>query len=158
MASYVIVLAPLDSPPFQHLIPETLLVGVQSDPGTLDSTLVQDRRRERRGGKVVSLAVLASLGVKDKGEKTLLSLSTGGAETTAAWQLVVEHLAARHVGRPRLVISDGNPGLAAALERLWPGVAHQRCTVHQLRNLMAKARNTRTRQSAKITIALFMPP
>jgi len=37
------------------------------------------------------------------------------------------------------VISDGNPGLAAALERVWPGVPRQRCTVHKLRNLEAKA-------------------
>ena len=52
---------------------------------------------------------------------------------------MLEDLAARKVGRPRLVISDGNPGLGAALDRLWPGVAHQRCTVHKLRNLVAKA-------------------
>jgi Transposase, Mutator family len=36
-------------------------------------------------------------------------------------------------------MSDGNLGLGAALDRLWPGVAHQRCTVHKLRNLVAKA-------------------
>jgi transposase-like protein len=29
--------------------------------------------------------------------------------------------------------------VAAALERQWPGVAHQRCTVHKMRNLLAKA-------------------
>jgi transposase-like protein len=51
--------------------------------------------------------------------------------------MLLEDLVARHLGRPRLVISDGNPGLAAALDRLWPGVAHQRCTVHKLRNLVA---------------------
>src|SRR5438128_200547 len=51
----------------------------------------------------------------------------------------LEDLAARKLGRPRLVISDGNPGLAAALERVWPGVPRQRCTVHKLRNLEAKA-------------------
>jgi putative transposase len=76
----------------------------------------------RSAGRVVSLAVLVALGVKDTGEKVLL-----------------EDLAARKMGRPRLVMSDGNPGLGAALDRLWPGVAHQRCTVHKLRNLVAKA-------------------
>ena len=53
--------------------------------------------------------------------------------------MLLEDLAARHLGRPRLVISDGNAGLRSALERIWPGVAHQRCTVHKLRNLLAKA-------------------
>jgi transposase-like protein len=93
----------------------------------------------RSGGKVVALPVLVALGVKSSGEKALLALATGGAESGAAWQMVLEDLAARHVGRPRLIISDGNPGLKAALERVWSGVAHQRCTVHKLRNLLAKA-------------------
>jgi len=93
----------------------------------------------RSGGKVVSLAVLVALGVRENGEKVLLSLMTAGAESTGGWQMLLEDLAARKMGRPRLVISDGNPGLGSALDRLWPGVPHQRCTVHKLRNLIAKA-------------------
>lgn len=93
----------------------------------------------RSGGKVVSLAVLVTLGVRENGEKVLLSLMSAGAESTGGFQLPLEDLVARKLGRPGLVISDGNAGLAAALERLWPGVAHQRCTVHKLRNLLAKA-------------------
>lgn len=93
----------------------------------------------RSAGRVVSLAVLVALGVRENGEKVLLSLMTAGAESADGWQMSLEDLAARKVGRPRLVISDGNPGLGAALDRLWPGVAHQRCTVHKLRNLVAKA-------------------
>ena len=93
----------------------------------------------RSGGKVVSLPVLVALGVGENGEKVLLSLMTAGAESADGWQLLLDDLVARKMGRPRLVISDGNAGLAAALERRWPGVAHQRCTVHKLRNLVAKA-------------------
>ena len=93
----------------------------------------------RSGGKVVSLPVLVALGVRENGEKELLSLMTTGAESADGWQLLLDDLVARKMGRPRLVISDGNAGLAAALERRWLGVAHQRCTVHKLRNLVAKA-------------------
>jgi transposase-like protein len=93
----------------------------------------------RSGGKVVSLPVLVALGVKETGEKILLALAIAGAETGAAWEGVLEDLVARHLGRPRLVISDGNAGLRSALERVWSGVPHQRCTVHKLRNLLAKA-------------------
>ena len=93
----------------------------------------------RSGGKVVSLPVLVALGVRENGEKELLSLLTAGAESADGWQMLLEDLVARHMCRPRLVISDGNTGLAAALDRLWPGLPHQRCTVHKLRNLMAKA-------------------
>jgi len=95
--------------------------------------------RVRSGGKVVSLPVLVALGVRENGEKVLLSLMTTGAESADGWQLLLDDLAARKMGRPRLVISDGNTGLAAALERQWPGLPHQRCTVHKLRNLLAKA-------------------
>jgi transposase-like protein len=93
----------------------------------------------RSAGKVVSLPVLVALGVKATGEKILLALAIAGAETGAAWQGALEELAARHLGRPRLVISDGNAGLRSALERIWSGVPHQCCTVHKLRNLLAKA-------------------
>ena len=93
----------------------------------------------RSAGKVVSLPVLVALGVKDNGEKLLLALATGGAESGDAWQLLLQDLVARGVGRPQLIVSDGNKGLKTALERVWPLVAHQRCTVHKLRNLLAKA-------------------
>jgi transposase-like protein len=93
----------------------------------------------RSAGKVVSLPVLVALGVKERGEKILLALAIAGAETGAAWEGVLEDLVRRHLGRPRLVISDGNTGLRSALERTWSGVPHQRCTVHKLRNVLAKA-------------------
>ncbi len=95
--------------------------------------------RVRSGGKVVSLPVLVALGVKAGGGKQLLTLQTAGAERTTAWEGLLEDLEVRKLGRPRLVITDGNAGLGVALERVWPGVAQQRCTVHKLRNLEAKA-------------------
>lgn len=93
----------------------------------------------RSGGRVVSLPVLVALGVRENGEKELLSLMTAGAESADGWQMLLDDLGARKMDRPRLVISDGNAGLAAALDRRWPGLPHQRCTVHKLRNLLAKA-------------------
>lgn len=93
----------------------------------------------RSGGKVVSLPVLVALGVRANGEKVLLSLVVAGAERTAAWEGLLEDLVARKLHAPQLVITDGNAGLAAALGRVWPGVAQQRCTVHKLRNLEGKA-------------------
>ena len=62
--------------------------------------------------------MLVALGVRENGEKVLLSLITTGAESADGRQLLLEDLSARKVGRPRLVISDGNTGLAAALDRL----------------------------------------
>src|SRR6202158_2145611 len=79
-------------------------------------------RKVRSGGKVVSLPVLVALGVRENGEKVLLSLMTTGAESADGWQLLLDDLAARKMGRPRLGISDGNPGLAGAVGRAVAGL------------------------------------
>src|SRR5205823_3219120 len=47
-------------------------------------------------------------------------------------------LTKRGLAAPFVVISDGAPGLIKATEELWPKVDRQRCTVHKLRNIIAK--------------------
>ena len=47
-------------------------------------------------------------------------------------------LTARGLPAPLLIVADGAPGLIAATEQLWPGSDRQRCTVHRLRNVLAK--------------------
>ncbi|HZU17485.1 MAG TPA: transposase [Candidatus Dormibacteraeota bacterium] len=37
-----------------------------------------------------------------------------------------------------LVVTDGVPGLVRAIGERWPGSERQRCSVHRLRNLVAK--------------------
>lgn len=42
--------------------------------------------------------------------------------------------------RLQLIVTDGCAGLAAALAMIYPRVAHQRCWVHKLRNLLGAVR------------------
>lgn len=93
----------------------------------------------RSASRVVKLPVLVALGVRASGEKVVLAMGLAGRESADGWASLLEDLAARGLRAPRLVISDGNAGLRTALLRHWPQVAHQRCTVHKLRNLEAKA-------------------
>jgi transposase-like protein len=44
--------------------------------------------------------------------------------------VVLASLMTRHLRRPVLAVADGNPGLLAALQTHWPGLAVQRCTAH----------------------------
>ena len=44
----------------------------------------------------------------------------------------------RGLRAPWLVVTDGAPGLVRAVEELWPEADRQRCTVHRLRNILAK--------------------
>jgi putative transposase len=95
------------------------------------------RVRVRADRGVTTAVVLMALGVRPSGEKVVLALRLVSDETTAAWRLLLEDLARRGLARPQLVISDGSPGAQAALDLTWPGVAHQRCLVHKVRNLLA---------------------
>src|SRR5215203_2792205 len=93
----------------------------------------------RIGGRRARVPVLVTLGVRADGQRVILDLRLAGEESAASWGEVVNSLVARHLHRPALAVIDGNPGLAAALQACWPGLAVQRCTAHKLRNLEAKA-------------------
>lgn len=95
------------------------------------------RVRVRADRGVTTAVVLMALGVRASGEKVVLALRLVSDETTAAWQTLLEDLTRRGLARPQLVISDGSPGAQAALDLTWPGLPHQRCLVHKLRNLLA---------------------
>lgn len=93
----------------------------------------------RLDGRVVRVPVLAALGVLKTGEKILLSLTLMGSESGDGWKSVLEDLSGRGMKPPKLVISDGGSGLQKAIREVWPTVDVQRCAVHKLRNLLAKA-------------------
>ena len=95
------------------------------------------RVRVRADRGVTTAVVLMALGVRPRGEKVVLALQLVSDETTAAWRALLEDLTSRGLARPELVISDGSQGAQAALDLTWPGIAHQRCLVHKLRNLLA---------------------
>lgn len=95
--------------------------------------------RVRCAGQVTVLPVLVALGVTPLGDKVVLALQTSGVETGAAWADLLEHLVARGLRAPQLVISDGNRGVKQALRRVWPGARHQRCVVHKQRNVVSAA-------------------
>ena len=40
----------------------------------------------------------------------------------------------------QLIITDGCPGLAGAIQTVYPRVLHQRCWVHKMRNIREKGR------------------
>jgi len=95
------------------------------------------RVRVRADRGVTTAVVVMALGVRPSGEKVVLALRLVSEETTAAWHTLLEDLTSRALARPDLVISDGSPGAQAALDLTWPGLPHQRCLVHKLRNLLA---------------------
>jgi putative transposase len=101
----------------------------------LDGTVV----RVRLDRKATSISLLVVIGVRDDGQKVLLSVKDMGGETTEAWRTVLDNLIARDLRRPEFLIVDGAPGLEKAIAAIWNGVPLQRCTVHKHRNLLGHA-------------------
>jgi putative transposase len=95
--------------------------------------------RVRSAGKVVSVPVLAAVGVLGDGGKQLLALELCGAESAEAWSGFIDALSDRGLRAPLLCIIDGHAGLRRAVARAWSAAAVQRCCVHKLRNLERKA-------------------
>jgi len=92
----------------------------------------------RRGGRVVSVAVIFAVGVNADGRREVLGLEVGTSEAEPVWTGFLRKLVRRGLHGVRLVISDAHEGLKAAatkvLQATW-----QRCRVHFMRNVLAHA-------------------
>ncbi len=88
----------------------------------------------RLARRVVSVPVLAVLGVRPDGQKVLVALRLAVSEAAVHWQGLIESLVERGLQAPELLISDGHKGLAKAIQ-VWPNVPVQRCTQHKWNNL-----------------------
>ncbi len=82
--------------------------------------------------------VLVAWGFTTEGERFLLDVCLGQRERLEDWLDLGRGLTARGLRSPLLVVSDGAPGLIRAVGELWPEADRQRCSVHRLRNILAK--------------------
>jgi putative transposase len=96
----------------------------------------------RRACGPQKVLLLVAYGVRADGRRQLLGFLRAKGESQVAWEGFLQHLYQRGlVGRSlQLVITDGCPGLAAALQTVYPRARHQRCWVHKMRNLCAAVR------------------
>jgi putative transposase len=82
--------------------------------------------------------VLVAWGYRLSGERVLLAVRLGQRESREDWIDLGRDLTRRGLRSPWLVVSDGAPGLISAIEQVWPDADRGRCTVHKLRNVVAK--------------------
>lgn len=100
-------------------------------------------------------AVLAAWGIDAQGAKHLLALLPGLKESTQACVDFLRDLKARDMPEPVLVVTDGAPGLIAAVEQIFPASLRQRCLAHKLRNLEAKVPAERWREFGPMARAVY---
>lgn len=81
--------------------------------------------------------VLCAYGITRAGQRRLLDSRLAKRESTTAWEAFLSQLRERGLWgqQLKLVVTDGCPGLHAALETVYPYVPRQRCWVHKLRNV-----------------------
>jgi putative transposase len=82
--------------------------------------------------------VLCGWGIDTAGRRVLIDVCLGMRESEQDWLELGRGLTRRGLPAPLMVVCDGAPGLNNAIEQLWPRADRQRCTVHRLRNLLAK--------------------
>lgn len=82
--------------------------------------------------------VLCAWGIDTDGRPHLVGLAAAASESADAWRVFLEELTTRGLVSPLLVVSDGAPGLIAAIEQVFPRALRQRCVIHRLRNAVAK--------------------
>src|SRR5438128_11688129 len=85
--------------------------------------------------------VLVAWGYTTQGKRVLIAVRLGQRERHEDWLDLGRDLTRRGLRAPWLVVTDGAPGLIKAINELWPDADRQRCTVHRLRNILAKLPN-----------------
>ena len=115
----------------------------------LDATSV----KVRRGGRIVSTAIVIAIGVNGDGRREVLGLDICPSEADTFWGEFLRKLARRGLRGVKLVISDAHEGLKAAVAKVL-GASWQRCRVPFMRNALAHAnKNGRRVVSAFIATA-----
>ncbi len=105
----------------------------------------------RRGGRIVSVAVIIAVGVNSDGRREVLGMEIGTSEAEPIWTEFLRKLT--RLRGVKLVVSDAHEGLKAAVTKVLCAT-WQRCRVHFMRNVLAHAgKNGRRVVSAFIATA-----
>lgn len=87
--------------------------------------------------KAVKKLVLVAYGITVFGKKELISFRIASSESQSAWEAFLNDLYHRGLkgDNLKLIVTDGCPGLRAALEIVYAYTKRQHCWVHKLRNV-----------------------
>jgi putative transposase len=98
--------------------------------------------RVRRSAGRKRVQRLVAYGVRRDGTRHLLAFLRRQGESQADGEGLLQDLYRRGLEGKQLglIVTDGCPGLAAAIPTVYPRVRHQRCWVHKMRNLLEKVR------------------
>jgi putative transposase len=98
------------------------------------------RMRRPTGRKRVHM--LVAYAIRRDGRRHLLAFMRSQGESQAEWEGLLQDLYRRGLEGKNLllIVTDGCPGLAAAIQTVYPRARHQRCWVHKMRNILEHVR------------------
>src|SRR5437870_1933252 len=94
----------------------------------IDATYV----KVRQNGRIVSVAVIIAVGVNSDGRREILGMDIGPFEAETFWTAFLRKLARRGLRGVKLVISDADEGIKAAVAKVL-NASWQRCRVGSLK-------------------------
>ncbi|WP_324715440.1 IS256 family transposase [Carboxydochorda subterranea] len=112
----------------------------------------------RQDGRVVNMAAVVAIGVRETGEREVLGYAIGQAESYEFWSEFLRHLVHRGLKGVQLVISDAHEGLKRAIAEILAGASWQRCRVHFMRNLLAQVPKQAQAMVAALVRTIFVQP
>lgn len=121
--------------------------------------LMLDARYEkiRVGGRVISQAVLVTVGFTAQGRREVLDWRVADSESEQSWGEVFKNLKDRGLGYVKLVVSDAHSGIRAAITRHLQGATWQRCRVHFKREMGRKVSYKKLKQLMGEVASVFAP-
>ena len=87
----------------------------------------------RRGGRIVSVAVIIAVGVNTDGRREVLGMEIGTSEAEPIWTEFLRKLTRRGLRGVKLAVSDAHEGIKAAVSKVL-SATWQRCRVGLLKN------------------------
>src|SRR3977135_4236450 len=86
-----------------------------------------------------SECMLVLIGATPEGKKELIGFQVGVRESTQSWRELLIDVKRRGLKiTPEIAVGDGALGFWKALDEVFPGTRHQRCTVHKTANVLNK--------------------
>lgn len=90
------------------------------------------------GGSYENVAVPVAGGVDSAGDREVIGCFVGYTESVESWCELFSWLKGRGLSGVQLVTGDECAGMLGALEEVFPGARHRRCTVHFYSNVLGR--------------------
>ncbi|WP_296954465.1 IS256 family transposase [uncultured Dialister sp.] len=114
--------------------------------------------RIRKDGRYQEVATYVAIGVNMRGERDVLGMWVGAAESASYWAQIMDDLKSRGVKEVLLFAVDGLNGMVEAINAMFPKSMVQRCIVHQIRNCMKLIPYKERREIAKDMKEIYQSP